>query len=508
MMNNPHLSVRRMRPTASRSADFQSAVSRVSNPQPLGKSERPADWKSAIQQVGKPALPAIARAAQPGRALPGPGLLAVALFFCGALCSNAVDYPLRDAVECRPRAGLPNVFTRLESGQSLRIAYLGGSITAQPGWRPKTLNWFREQFPQAEVSEINAAIGGTGSDLGVFRLKQDVLDHAPDLLFVEFAVNDGGADPHRIHQTMEGIVRRTIRANPETDICFVYTLVAGWTGTLRDGKFPRAASAMEAIADHYGIPSIHLGLQVAILEGEGRLLFTGPQPKTAEEKQALGDKILFSPDGVHPYPESGHELYLQAVVRGMNQIRGVGKAGPHELPGPFVKDNWEGARLVPLTQATLSGGWQKLDPQDQDLARRFQNRMPDLYVARRPGETISLRFRGTTLRLYDLLGPDCGQVIVRVDDAPPVIRPRFDAYCTYHRLATLTVAEGLPDDLHSVELELHPEQPDKAAILAKRGETIDDPARYDDTAWYVGSILVLGEVIPASDAAAVPSERP
>ena len=124
----------------------------------------------------------------------------------------AEDMPLRDAAECRVRGGLPNVFQKLGQGQAVRIAYLGGSITAQAGWRPKTLNWFRSQFPKAELSEINAAIGGTGSDLGVFRLKQDVLDGKPDLLFVEFAVNDGGAPVHRIHQAMEGIVRQTIKA--------------------------------------------------------------------------------------------------------------------------------------------------------------------------------------------------------------------------------------------------------------------------------------------------------
>ncbi|MCP5521431.1 MAG: SGNH/GDSL hydrolase family protein [Verrucomicrobiales bacterium] len=415
--------------------------------------------------------------------------------FCSA-ANAAADYPLRDAVECRSRNGLPNVLAKLESGQPVRIAYLGGSITAQAGWRPKTLHWFQEQFPRSEITEINAAIGGTGSDLGVFRLKQDVLDHKPDLLFVEFAVNDGGADPHRIHQAMEGIVRQTLRADPETDICFVYTLVAGWTQTLRDGQFPRAASAMEAIADHYGIPSIHMGLQVAILEGEGRLVFTGALPKTDEEKEALGDKILFSPDGVHPYPDSGHELYLQAVIRGMKPIREAGKPGPRVLPEPFVKDNWEAAKMVPLTRSMLSDGWQKLDPKDNDLARRFQNRMPEMWGARRPGETIKLRFRGATLRMYDLLGPDCGQVIVRVDDRAPAIKPRFDAYCTYHRLATLSVAEDLPEGIHTVEVEIHPDQPDKAAILAQRKESIDNPARYDGTAWYVGSILVLGEVVP------------
>jgi hypothetical protein len=127
----------------------------------------------------------------------------------------------------------------------------------------------------------------------------------PDTLFVGFAVNDGGAPPHRIRQAMEGIVRQAYAADAETDICFVYTLVAGWAKTLRDGKFPRAASAMEAVADHYGIPSIHMGLEAAKMEGEGKLIFTADKPKTDTEKATIGGKIIFSPDSVHPYTDTG-----------------------------------------------------------------------------------------------------------------------------------------------------------------------------------------------------------
>ena len=36
------------------------------------------------------------------------------------------------------------------------------------------------------ISEINATIGGTGSDFGVFRLKDHVLQYKPDHVFVEF----------------------------------------------------------------------------------------------------------------------------------------------------------------------------------------------------------------------------------------------------------------------------------------------------------------------------------
>lgn len=395
-------------------------------------------------------------------------------------------------VECQPRGGLPNWFAKVSAGAEARIGYLGGSITAQDGWRPKTLQWFQKEYPQARLSEINAAIGGTGSDLGVFRLQHDVLQKKPDLLFVEFAVNDSGAAPEQIHRCMEGIVRQTWRDNPTTDICFVYTLAHNMLQTLQEGKLPRSAAAMEQIAGHYGIPSINLGLEVARLEKAGRLVFSGPKPKTEAEKAALGDKILFSPDAVHPYPESGHQLYLEAVVRAMALLKPVGKASAHQLGTPFTPDNLEQAKLVPFAQAQLSAGWQRLGATNR-LVKSFGNRLPELWTASRPGETATFRFRGTMAGLYDLLGPDCGQLIVRLDDKAPVTRARFDSYCTYHRLAMLHLGAGLSNTLHTVKLEIHPEQPDKTKILAKLNNKMDDPKRFDGTACYIGAIMLVGE---------------
>jgi lysophospholipase L1-like esterase len=399
------------------------------------------------------------------------------------------------AAECQARGGVPNLTAKLRAGGEVRIAYLGGSITAQDGWRPKTLNWFRQQYPAAQVSEINAAIGGTGSDLGAFRLQHDVLAQKPDLLFVEFAVNDSGAPPEQIYRCMEGIVRQTWRHDPATDICFVYTLEGGMLETLQQGRLPRSVSATEKIAGHYGIPSINLGLEVARLEKAGKLVFKGEKPRTEAEKAALGDKILFSPDGVHPYTDSGHQVYLEAVVRSFAKFQGVGKPAPHELRAPFVADNWEEAKMVPLSQAKLSPGWRRLQAPADSLARSFGDRLPELWVAREPGEGVSFKFRGTTARIYDLVGPDCGQVTIAVDDRAPMVAPRFDAFCTYHRLATLSVAEGLPAGVHTVKITIHPEQPDKVKILSQRNEKMDDPKRFNGTAWYAGGLLLIGELM-------------
>ena len=411
---------------------------------------------------------------------------------------KADTYPLADAAECRPRGGLPNFFAKLDAGGEVRIAYFGGSITAQPGWRPKTLKWFQEQYPKAKVSEINAAIGGTGSDLGVYRLGRDVLRHKPDLVFVEFAVNDGGAAPEDIYRTMEGIVRQTWRAGPAADICFVYTIIAPFVATVQEGKFPRAASAMERVAGHYAVPSIHMGLEVARLAKEGTLLMAAKKPKTDAEKEALKGKTLFSEDGVHPFPETGHELYLEAIVRSIPKLKAAAKPAPHTLGAPLVADNWERAKLLPLSAAKLSDHWQKLDPATDKMAKTWTSRMPEFWKAGAAGATISFKFKGTSAAIYDLLGPDCGQVRVTLGDRPPRTVPRFDRYATGHRLATLSIGRNLPDAVHTVKLELLPDPPDKAKIFLDGKQDAENPKdnpKYAGINWYAGGILIVGELV-------------
>src|SRR5262249_16460291 len=121
--------------------------------------------------------------------------------------------------ELHTRRGLPNLSRRLEAGGELRVAYLGGRITAAAGGRrglpPEHL---RKTYPKLTVVEIAAGLPGTGSNLGVCRVGLDVLRHHPDLLFVEFAVNDIGAPIDRVERTMEGIVRQARRANPAMDL--------------------------------------------------------------------------------------------------------------------------------------------------------------------------------------------------------------------------------------------------------------------------------------------------
>ncbi len=427
-------------------------------------------------------------------------LLAIGAAFTLAnstLCGQEDDFPRRDAVEVTVREGLPNILSKLRSdtGDEIRIGYLGGSITAAgSGWRSKSLDWLRERFPGRRIEEINAAIGGTGSDLGVFRLGQDVLRHEPDLLFVEFAVNDGGAPPERIQKAMEGIVRQTWAADPSTDIVFVYTLSIPFLEELQAGKFSRSASAMEEVADHYGIPTIHFGMDVAKREKEGTLIFKG-------EPEA-GGTMVFSRDGVHPLADTGHQLYLEAIARSWPKIERATteEAAVHEWDEPLRPDHWAAAKLVPIKQDMVSGDWEKLDSSEtgDPIAKRFASKMPEMWRANSPGATLSFRFQGSQVAIYDILGPDGGVVSVILDENPARDFKRIDGYCTYHRLSSISLASGLdPETVHSVSVTLTDQQPDKREILFERNREFYDknPEKFKPELWHVGSIMLIGELV-------------
>src|SRR5690606_493249 len=67
--------------------------------------------------------------------------------------------------EFSERGGVPNFFSKLKPGAEVNMAYIGGSITeAREGWRDLTFGWFRTMYPQTKFNQINAAIGGTGSN--------------------------------------------------------------------------------------------------------------------------------------------------------------------------------------------------------------------------------------------------------------------------------------------------------------------------------------------------------
>jgi lysophospholipase L1-like esterase len=313
-----------------------------------------------------------------------------------ASCLGAAPYShdVEVAEEFRPRDGLPNLFAKLQAGGPVRIAYLGGSITAAAGWRPKTLAWFKAQYPAAEVAEINAAISGTGSDFGACRVRGDVLAQLPDLVFLECRVNGGGGFER---QSVEGIVRQVWKQSPRTDICFVYTIGPWMLKDLQAGKAVPFSRIMEGIANLYGIPTIDLGVEIAKREKEGSLVFQSAAP--------VEGKLVFSGDGVHP-GEAGHEVYRDVIARSLLQIKGTTLAQDHTLPPALDPTCWETTALLPVTAANPSPGWTAVDTATDavygDDRGRTEGMLRGAMSCTRAGETFTVKWSGTTLGMSDI----------------------------------------------------------------------------------------------------------
>jgi hypothetical protein len=387
------------------------------------------------------------------------------------------------------RNGLPNFFAKAMRGDSVKVAYFGGSITAQNGWRVLSLAWFKQRFPTAKFSEINASIGGTGSDFGVFRLNDHVLKFKPDLVFVEFAVNDGNAPSKKIIRSMEGIVRQTLQQDPYTDICFVYTIKADYLETEQKGVLPNSAENMEKVAGHYGIPSINFGFEVAKRVSDNRLLMSG-------KSRELDGAEVFSPDGVHPFPETGHVIYLDVLKQSFESMipNNPVKYSKHKLRKPIAPDYFARTQMLDLKDVKLSNNWEMLTIKDHPGLSGFGRYLQYIGKADQSGETLTIRFKGRSLGAYDVMGPDAGRIVVEVDGMVKDTIYRFDAYCTYRRMNYFLI-DDLVNKKHEVVFRSLCEPFDKAAILKKRNEVMKDLKDYQENNWYVGKILIDGTLL-------------
>lgn len=400
------------------------------------------------------------------------------------LCAQASLSP--NLEEFHQRGALPNFFKKIKSGKEVTIAYIGGSITeASNGWRDSTFNWFGATYRGTSFKQVNATIGGTGSNLGVFRMEQDVLSHHPDLVFVEFAVNDGGP-AEGTYKSMEGIVRKTWRKYPKTDICFVYTIAENGIKALQGGTYQNTAIAMEQIAEHYQIPSIHMGVEVIRMLDSGKLIFTG----VPEEHP---DKIVFTKDRTHPLSASGHPIYARVVARNFLKMAATIADQPHVLKAPYIKDNWEDAQMVPLSKLKTKNDWETLSPADT-LSRKFVKYMPELYKAKIPGASFTIKFNGKVLGVYDLIGPKSSIVDVVIDGERPIEVYRFDGWGNAYRKNAFFLKE-LPDGDHEVTFLVTGKAFDKAAILLKRNINITDPEEYKENSWFISKILIVGKLL-------------
>jgi acyl-CoA thioesterase-1 len=127
---------------------------------------------------------------------------------------------------------LDKTIAKLNSTADTTIVALGDSLTS--GWMVAlgSMEFLREmlmsRYPQAGIRLINSGIPGDTAPGGLFRLQQDVFSYAPDLVLVEFALNDAfcGCSLGDYRRAIEAIIERVRQESSAEVMLLTSTLPA------------------------------------------------------------------------------------------------------------------------------------------------------------------------------------------------------------------------------------------------------------------------------------------
>ena len=367
--------------------------------------------------------------------------------------------------------GFADFDRQAKAGARLNVVFFGASLTwganaSDPqltSYRARIGQRLEEAYPQAHFKFWDAAIGGTGSQLGVFRLERDVLRHHPDLVFLDFSANDdiGSAKPETL-ASYESLVRRIVleaRA-PVVQVIFPFQwdVARGHTGGMprRDAHLAMARAYHTAVGD---------AIQLA-------------QERVRTGQATLAQ--LWPVDGVHPC-DRGYELFadaawtaFSAAVKG-NQVC----AAPETMLHASTYMTNARVRLVSL--GPLPAGWRTGAPSvvsayfdmlmsrwlDEEILGLSQASGPTNTLPTRPPAALRLQFTGSMVMLLGESTPTSGQYRVRLDGQ--VVRrksaggqpaaPEFDAADFARQVngkayLVQVLAEGLdPTTPHTLEIE-------------------------------------------------------
>lgn len=248
-------------------------------------------------------------------------------------------------------AGFAAFDRRAQAGERLHVVFFGGSLTwganasdpSETSYRAVMRDRLAEHYPQAHFRCRDAAIGGTGSQLGAFRLERDVLAHQPDLVFVDFTANDDitSDDPETL-ASYESILRRLAQAGiPVVQVAFPFR----WN--IETAKLP----ALKGLA-------AHRRLAAAYGNGWGDAVSAICQGVDAGRLR-LAD--LWVTDGVHPH-DPGYREFAAAAWDGLHGAIVAGLT-PRLPEQPIHAATYLTLRRFPLaTLPVLPEGWRVARP--------------------------------------------------------------------------------------------------------------------------------------------------
>ncbi len=206
-------------------------------------------------------------------------LLAVLALCTGFLHAAAAEPVLPSAL-----------FRNLKAGKTQTVVTYGTSLTAAGAWVPMLQEWFNGRY-KGLVKVVNGAASGMNSGWGLSNVQKQVVDRNPDLVFVEFGINDAvlrfNITPEQARSNLDGILKAIRTGNPKAEIVLMTMNAAIDAG----GK--NAAATRPKLADYYA--------NYTACAAEQKLSLVDNYPawrKLAESDTATF--ISYAADGLHP----------------------------------------------------------------------------------------------------------------------------------------------------------------------------------------------------------------
>ncbi len=348
------------------------------------------------------------------------------------------------------RAKLHNAQIVFEREKKGRVAFLGGSITYNGGWRDSICAYLQKRFPDTKFDFIAAGIPSFGSTPGAFRFERDVLKNGKvDLLFEEAAVNDrvNGFGPETQILGMEGIVRHARESNPAMDIVIMHFVDPDKMTEYRKGITPPEIQNHEKVAAYYGVSSINLAKEVTERIDNGEFTWENDFKN-----------LHPSPFGQHIYYQS-MKAFLETCWSGF--VADDDKLTAYQLPAKLNEASYNNGILIPAVEAKPIKGWQAVqnwEPTDNIGTRNDFAKVPML-VAETSGETLKFDFEGNAIGIAVAAGSDAGMIEYRIDKGDWKKQDLYTQWSSQLHLPWFyTMGYGLKEGKHQLEIRVLPDK--------------------------------------------------
>lgn len=336
----------------------------------------------------------------------------------------------------------------IADAKAATVAFIGGSITEMNGYRPMVCDWLKKTYPETEFNFVNAGISSTCSTTGAFRLQRDVLSSKPDLVLIEFAVNDdqdAGHSRAACIRGMEGIIRHAKNQNPQADLVVTYFVNPPMLQTWQAGKTPLSVAAHETVLKHYGVSSVILAKEVS--ERITNQTFTWKE-YGGTHPAAAGNRI--AADLVKDLLSTAWSLPESLAVEPMELMR-------NSLPRPIDDKCYQHGQLTAVAAATHDANWAVATPNWKSIPGSMRPRFEKVEIlsSSEIGAEVQLQFRGTAMGLFVLAGPDAGQVEFQIDDGPVATKDLYHRHSRgLHYPRTVMLDDQLQPGPHSLTLRV------------------------------------------------------